>query len=222
MFDLHPLLPKEKLLDYVRDAQRQLGISSSEIGRHAGLNQPSISNLLNPASKNPRDMSYDEAYDIVQYLVSRVSLLPAGLKVGDLMTGNGDLVWANDDQTVSEVARVMFERGFSQMPVRDRETGSIRGVVTDLSILKALMGGVGNQVSSIDELRRMTLAEACLVESVLECPRNSLLLDATYLLLGYSAVLVSSGSEIVGILTRADLLKLVVASAYKVVESTMS
>jgi predicted transcriptional regulator len=208
VFDLHPLLPKEKLLDYVREAQRQLGVSSSEIGRHAGLNQPSMSNLLNPASKNPRELSYEEAYDIVQYLVSRVSLLPAGLKAGDIMTGHRALVWATGDQTLSEVARVMFERGFSQMPVRDKETGSIRGVVTDLSILKALMGGVGNEASSIDELRRMTLAESGLVESVLECPRNSLLLDAAYILRGYPAVLISSGSEIIGILTRSDLLKL--------------
>ena len=210
MMSFQPFLPKEKLLDYIRDAQRQLGISSSEIGRHAGLNQPSISNLLNPASRNPRDLSYDEACDIVQYLVSRISLLPPGLKVGDLMTGNRDLVWATGDQTLSEIGRVMFERGFSQMPVRDGGTGAIMGVITDLSILKAFMGRVGNKASSIDELHKMTLAEAGLVESVLECPGDSLLLDAAYILLGYPAVLVSSGAEVVGILTRADLLKLIV------------
>jgi predicted transcriptional regulator len=211
LVNLHPLLPKEKLLDYIRDAQRQLGISSAEIGRHAGLNQPSISNLLNPASKNPRDMSYEEAYDIVQYLVSRVSLLPAGLKAGDLMTGNGELMWATDDQTVSDVARVMFERGFSQMPVREGETQGIRGVVTDLSILKVLMRKGGDKVSTVSELGGMTLGEAGVIVSVLECPADSSLLEAANILLGYPAVLVSSGAEVVGILTRADLLKLIFA-----------
>ena len=202
--DFLPLLPKEKLLERIRGEQRRLGVSSTEIGHFLGYNQPTMSNMLNPDSKNPRDLSYEEAYDIVQYLLGRVSLLPRDLTVGDLMTGYGDLVWASANQKISEVCSVMLGRGFSQMPVRGEE--GPRGVVTDLSIIRVLMGGARG-ASSVDELGGLTVGEAGVVEDVLECPLGTPLLEGANLLLSYPAVFVSRGADIVGVFTRADLLK---------------
>jgi predicted transcriptional regulator len=212
MIELHPIMPKEKLLEAIRETQRHLGISSSEIGRSIGLQQSQSSNLLNQNSKNPRDLSYDDAYQILQYIYSKNSLIPPDLKAGDLMTGNCDLKWAYYDQTLAEVSDAMFRRGFSQMPVKDRSGFQRHSVVTDLSILKAFMRRNGNEAPSLEQLGKMTLSELNIAESLLEFPADSPLLEIANILLDYPAVLIYSKAEIIGILTRADLLKLLTAN----------
>ena len=203
MSDFTPLLPKEKLLEKINETRDKLGISGSEIGKFIYANQSTMSNLLNPSSKNPRNLSYEEAYDIVLYLTSKMSLIPRGLTVGDLMTGNGKLMWVTSDQTLGEISQLMYKMGFSQMPVKKGD--ATKGIVTDLSILRALMGGV---FGSLDEAGKLSLEKANVVESVFECPSDTTLLEAANMLLGYPAVFVSHGANIVGVLTRADLLKL--------------
>ncbi|MGD0804327.1 MAG: CBS domain-containing protein [Candidatus Bathyarchaeia archaeon] len=208
MVDFTPLLSKEKLLEQIRDAQREFGISSSEIGRGIGLSQSTMSNLLSPNSRNPRELSYTDAYDIIQFISTRVSLIRPRLSVSDIMTDSSGLEWAEDDQTLNEVSELMFTKGYSQMPVRGKKTLHFKGVVTDLSILRRLMrGGEGN--SSIDELGKLRLIEAGVVENVLKCPLDTSLREAANILLGYPAVLITSKEDqIIGILTRSDLLKL--------------
>lgn len=213
MVDFKFLIPKEKLLEQIRDAQQQFGISSSVIGRNIGLSQPTMSNLLNPKTRNPRDLSYDDAYAIIQYLTTRISLIPQSLRLSEIMTDANHLEWANSDQNLKEVSEFMFKKGFSQIPVRDAKTLQFIGVITELSILKRLMRSSGENTPSLDELGRMSIIEAGIVENVLKCPLGSSLREAANTLLGYPAILVTSkNDDVIGILTRSDLLKLFTCS----------
>ena len=123
------------------------------------------------------------------------------------MTGNGNLQWAYDDQTLAQVSKQMFENGYNQMPVRTRENPHPIGIVTDLSILKAIMGRGQNKANSIAQLAETTITKADVIESLLECPADSPLIEAANILTDYPAVLLTSKTDIIGILTRADLLK---------------
>jgi CBS domain-containing protein len=75
------------------------------------------------------------------------------------------------------------------------------------------MRSSGENTPSLDELGRMSIIEAGIVENVLKCPLGSSLREAANTLLGYPAILVTSkNDDVIGILTRSDLLKLFTCS----------
>ncbi len=204
MDELTPLIPEAKLAQLIRVKQSELGVSQRELEDRLDIPQSLISRAL----KEERGFRYDEAQRIVEYLLTKRTLIPWDRKAQDLAVIE-KLVWVYDDATVREVASEMLDKGFTQVPVKSREDGRWRGVVTDLSILRRMIPPSKIEMSSLDEFKDMIIKNAGIIESIADCPIDSTLgLVAQMLVHFYAILLTDDLGEVRGIITRADLLKL--------------
>jgi CBS domain-containing protein len=68
---------------------------------------------------------------------ARVGARLGGLRVGDAMVKN--VLTADPDQTISEVARLLVERGIHRLPVT--EDGALVGIITSLDLVRLIGEG---------------------------------------------------------------------------------
>ena len=128
MEELFPLIPEEKLAEIIDERMRELGVSQRSLEDELGIPQPLISRSL----KIGREFRYNEVQQIVSYLLLKRSLIPTNLKAIDYATKFDELVYAFDDEPVSGVAFELGKNGFSQIPIKNRDSGDWIGIVTDL------------------------------------------------------------------------------------------
>jgi len=199
---IEPIPPINSLKDEIRDAMEKLGVSQKEIGDLLGLTQSAVSKII----KGTRDMRYSEAEQIISYLLRRISILPYEAKVRDIAVKEDELEWAFMDDKLVDIAERMFKKGFSQMPVKDRESMKCCGVLTDLSILRLMLSS--SNLSSLRELAESNLSELGAIDDFSSLPPDEHLIEAARILLNKPAVLVEFRGEVTGIVTRADFIKL--------------
>lgn len=72
--------------------------------------------------------------DIVSKVVAE-NKIPSEIKVCDIMASN--LIVADEDDSVSQAAKMMHERGISRAPVVDRG-GRLKGIITTRDIVRVL------------------------------------------------------------------------------------
>ncbi len=206
MSDLSPLLPEKRLTELIDEKMRELGISQRELEEDVEIAQPLISRSL----RYSREFKYSEAQRIIEYLLSKRSFIPGDLRAIDYATAGEDLVYSYDDELVGEVVSKLRSNRFTQIPVRNRESGRWMGVVTEQGILKLLFSPVGRvKAKNCRQIVSMPVKESGLVEGILECPeRESLVMVAQMLIHYYAVLLTSDLGEVKGIVTRADILKL--------------
>jgi predicted transcriptional regulator len=202
--ELTPLIPEAKLAQLINEKLAELGVSQRELDDKLGIPQSLISRAL----KEKRGFRYEEAQKIIEYLLTKRALIPWDGRAQDLAVIE-KLVWVYDDATTGEVASLMFEKGFTQVPVKSREDGGWRGVVTDLSILRKMLPSSDVEAGSLTEFTHMRIGEAGVIESIIDCPMDSSLGVVAQILEHFYAVLLSDDlGEVKGIITRADILKL--------------
>jgi predicted transcriptional regulator len=202
--ELTPLIPEAKLAHLIRVKQSELGVSQRELEDRLDIPQSLISRAL----KEERGFRYDEAQRIVEYLLTKRTLIPWDRKAQDFAVIE-KLVWVYDDATVREVASMMLDMGFTQIPVKSREDGRWRGVVTDLSILNRMLPSSKIDKSSLLKFKDTMIKVAGIIEGIADCPIDSTLGMVAQMLVHFYAILLTDDlGEVRGIITRADLLKL--------------
>lgn len=208
MDEMSPLIPEKRLIELIGEKMRQLGISQRELENDLDIAQPLISRSL----RFTRDFKYDEAQRIISYLLLKRSLIPYDLKAIEYATTGEELVFAYDDESVGELVVKMKELGFSQIPIKDRSNDKWIGVVTDLGILKMLLPS--SKVSVVKDRAKigsMLIRDSGLIEGIVDCPDDESLIVVAQMLIHFYAILLRSDiGEVRGIITRADLLKLIV------------
>jgi len=113
-------------------------------------------------------------------------------KCGDIMTRG--VLFAKPDESVLEVSEVMVKGAVSQLPVLDR--GKIIGTITEEGIVRNLRSDLASEkVRNVMDPPLPTVSE----EMGLDFVRS--LLEKS------QGVIINRGREIVGIITRSDLLK---------------
>jgi predicted transcriptional regulator len=202
--ELTPLIPEAKLAQLIRAKQSELGVSQRELENRLDIPQSLISRAL----KEERGFRYDEAQRIVEYLLTKRTLIPWDRKAQDLAIIE-KLVWIYDDATVGEISSTMLNKGFTQIPVKRREDERWRGVVTDLSILRMMLPSSKIEASSLVEFKDTMIRDAGIIEGIADCPIDSTLGFVAQMLVHFYAILLTDDlGEVKGIITRADLLKL--------------
>jgi predicted transcriptional regulator len=196
---IEPMKPKEIFLDDIREKMRELGISQADLAEFLSLHQPEISKTLS----GRRRLLYNEAEHIVSYIFGKMSLIPPESIANEKATSEGELEWAYSDETLGDVAKRMFCKGFSQLPVMDRASNEFTGVISELSIIRKMM----RPDRSLEEWREAKIKEAGVVESYIRFSPNTPTHEVAQLLLSYPAILLEEKLQITGIITRADLLK---------------
>ncbi|MEM2902463.1 MAG: CBS domain-containing protein [Candidatus Bathyarchaeia archaeon] len=183
------------MLPELRDIEkrrRALGLTQKDLARYAGVSQSFIAKI----ESGRISPSYEKTKAIFDVLTSLER--KREIKASEIM--NDRIVGVSKDRPVSEAAKLMSETGYSQLPVFD--DGNVVGSITEKTIINGMM-----RVKDPAELSQIR------VEKIMDdaFPRidESTPMDAISYLLQYSpAVLVTKKGKVVGIITKADLLKI--------------
>ncbi len=194
--------PKEILLKILRDGLDEANISQRQLEKELGDDQSNISKKL----RGERPIRIEEVTFISSLILERLASLPSE-PVKHWYTPPEELVKASSSDKVSYAANKMAEEDFTQLPVIDE--GKYLGVVSDYSILKrTLSPNTQSKGNWLNELKEMTLKQADVIEQAPIYSSEDHIAEIAQALMFHYAVLISHGSQY-GIITRADLLKIV-------------
>jgi predicted transcriptional regulator len=180
-------------LEDIERRRRRLGINQRQLAKLAGVSQSLIAKI-EAGQINPSYRKTKQIFDILEVLERRIEY-----KAKDIY--HRGVVGVGKDDPVAKATRIMHESGYSQLPVFDGDR--VVGGITEKTILDSTIKGI-----SIDKLSKMRVGEVMgepfpSVDELAPLPAISALLQ-------YSpAVLVTKMGKIVGIVTKADLLKVV-------------
>jgi len=203
---LTPILHKEQVIEIVRIMMDELQITGIELAKAIGITPTGVSKVF----KGDRDLSYEEVRKMINYVVGRSSVIPPKEGVRKYAITFENLNWASEEELLRDVAERMFTNGFSQLPVR-RNSGEFHGIVSEGTILKKILHPEvkGRKIVSLDELGSTKIRDAGVIEELPKYPSNSKMIEISQVLVNYYAVLLTSEEKINGIVTRADILKLI-------------
>jgi predicted transcriptional regulator len=183
------MLPSLKEIELKR---KSLGLNQKQLAKLAGVSQSFIAKIES-GKINP---SYEKAkmiFDILESLERQREV-----KVEQIM--HKEVAGVDKKDSVAKAARLMSETGYSQLPVFNEEK-KVVGSVTEKTILDQI-------VKSKDPKELSNLPVEEIMENAFPTIDEKSPIEAASFLLQYSpAVLVVSKGEVVGIVTKADLLK---------------
>ncbi len=184
-------------IEELRKMRKSLGISQKELARISGVSQSYIARL----EKGEINPAYDKVRKIFEYLNSSGNRArEIDIKAELIMTK--DVVTCEMNDSIISALNKMRERGFSQIPVTTSDRRII-GTITESDINDMLIKG-----TSIDSLKHLIVRKV--MGGVLPQLDRESPISMIYPLLKYSnAVLIVDGTELRGIITKADVLKAV-------------
>ena len=184
-------------IEELRKMRKNLGISQKELARASGVSQSYIARL-EKGSINP---AYDKIRKIFDYLNrSGQRAKNMDLTVESIMTKN--LITCYPTDSIMSALNIMRQKGYSQLPVITHD-GKTVGTITESDVNDMLIKG-----TSIESLKNLLVRKV--MGSTLPQVDKSSPVSMIYPMLKYSsAVLVTDGGELKGIVSKADILKAV-------------
>jgi predicted transcriptional regulator len=173
----------------VRKRRLALGIPLGELARAIGRSDATLSRI----ERGQIRPSYELVQRMLAYLETQEGLAAPRLTVGELM--NRSLVTVESSAPLATAAQRMDGGAFSQLPVVDE--GRVVGALSEGALLRAL---------ARPNARRLRVREV--QEAAYPVVDGAFPADLLPPVLGrYSAVLVAERGALVGIVTKADLIR---------------
>lgn len=179
-------------LEDIAKRRRQLGLKQSELAKMAGVSQSLIAKLEAGA--------IDSSYTKVRTIFDVLERLEFKTKIQAEKILHNEVFSVQKSAPISEVVRMMKEHGYSQIPVFDGKQSV--GSISERAILRQILSG--KDLEDISRLPTKDIMEEAFPQINEDAPLSLI----TSLLQSYSAVLVCRKGEIVGIITKADLLRM--------------
>ena len=179
-------------LKNLKKMRKNSGLSQTELARMCGVSQSFIARLESGRSDPP----YSKIKNIHETLSRRCN--------GNIMTKAGDvmnrkIISIEQSRRVREAAVLMKKKNISQLPVI--ENGIPTGSISERTIVEKIAAGGINDISKINVSEIM--------EETFPIMDQSISIDIISMVLEYqNAVLVSKKGRLVGIVTKADIIKL--------------
>jgi len=172
------------------------GATLKKLRNEAGLTQRQLAELVGVSQAHIAKIEKENVDPRLSTVNKILHVLTQGegKKCSDVMTGR--VISAKPSDTVLKVSQIMMKNAISQLPVMDG--GKVIGTVTEEGIVR-------NLSSTISEER---------IEKIMQAPLPSVPEDTCIsmikpLLEDHYGVLVIRKGDVVGIITRSDLLKVV-------------
>ena len=186
---LKVMLPE---LEELSKKRRQLGLKQAELAKLAGVSQSLIAKL--------EAGTIDSAYTKVKTIFDVLNHLETKTKIQEQKVVPNEVIGIQKDEPLSKVVILMKEHGFSQIPVFEgkRSVGSI----SEKTILRQILAG--KDLSQISKLATEEIMEEAFPQVGEDAPLTLI----SNLLQTYQAVLVTKKGNVLGIITKADLLRM--------------
>ncbi len=168
-----------------KQARKRLGLTQSELASRAGVSQ----SLIAKVEAGRLDPTYTNARRIIEVLESLSHKKEA--KAADIMTRK--IVSVSPDEGISEAIEKMRKFKISQLPVVHE--GRSVGLVSESTLLQALLDKKGRKIRNIMEDSPPVVSE------------NTALSAVSDLLKFFPVVLISKDGELVGLITKSDILE---------------
>ena len=179
-------------LQDIAKRRRQLGLKQTELAKAAGVSQSLIAKL----EAGTIDSSYTKVkaiFDVLEHLEFKTKVQAEKIR-------HNEVVSVQKNDSVSKVVNMMKEYGYSQIPVFEGKQSV--GSVSEKAILRQILAG-----KDLEEISRLPTGEI-MEEAFPQINEDAPLSLITSLLQTYSAVLVSKKGTVIGIITKADLLRM--------------
>ena len=180
-------------IEEIAKKRRQLGLKQAELAKLAGVSQSLIAKL--------ESGKIDSSYTKVKTIFDVLERLEAKTKIQEEKIVPNEVISIQKDEPLAKVVRLMKDHGYSQIPVFNGKQSV--GSITEKTILRQILAG--KDLAHISKLPTEDIMEEAFPQVSEEAPLSLI----SSLLQTYSAVLVSKKGNVIGIITKADLLRMV-------------
>jgi predicted transcriptional regulator len=180
-------------LEEIAKKRRSLGLKQAELAKLAGVSQSLVAKL--------ESGRIDSSYTKVKMIFDVLDRLEAKTKIQEEKVVPNKVIGIQKDEPVSKVVRLMKDHGYSQIPVFNGKQSV--GSVSEKTILRQILAG--RDLAQISKLPTEQIMEEAFPQVSEDAPLSLI----SSLLQTYSAVLVARKGEVVGIITKADLLRII-------------
>jgi predicted transcriptional regulator len=180
-------------LEDIAKKRRQLGLKQTELAKLAGVSQSLIAKL--------ESGKIDSSYTKVKTIFDVLDRLEAKIKIQEQKISPNKAISVQKDDPLANVVQLMKEHGYSQIPVFNKKQSV--GSISEKTILRQILEG--KDLAQISKLPAEEVMDDAFPQVSADAPLSLI----SNLLQTYSAVLVAKKGTVVGILTKADLLRIV-------------
>src|SRR5271169_1126235 len=180
-------------LDDIAKRRRQLGLKQSELAKMAGVSQSLIAKL--------EAGTIDSSYTKVKTIFDVIERLEFKTKAQADKVLSKNVVIVQKNEPISKVVKLMQEHGYSQIPVFEGKHSV--GSISEKAILRQIMAG-----KDLEEISKLP-TEEIMEEAFPQINEDAPLALISSLLQTYSGVLVVKKGVVIGIITKADLLRMI-------------
>lgn len=181
-------------LGEIAKKRKMLNLTQKRLAKLAGVSQSFIAKI--------ESRKIDPSYTRVKAIFDALEQLETSINYSAKQILHKEVVGIQKEDTVSKAVRLMMEHGYSQLPVFDGE--HVVGCISEKTILNQV--AAGRDLSQISKIS----VEEIMEESLPQLDENAPLPLVSSLLQVYSAVLVTKKGKVIGIITKADLFKVIV------------
>jgi len=179
-------------IDEISKKRKMLGLTQTELAKLAGVSQSLIAKL--------ESGRIDPSYTKVKTIFDVINKLELKNKIKADRINYNKVVSVQEKQLVSEAVALMKKYGYSQLPVLNKR--QVVGSISEKTILSQILAG-----NFLDQISKLPIKEV-MEESLPQVNEDAPLSLISSLLQVYPAVLISTKGNVVGIITKADFLKL--------------
>ena len=174
----------------IKELRKRNSLTQNQLAKRAGVSQSLIAKI--------ESGRIDPTYSKVQKIFEALSSLENKNEVDISQIMNKKIIPALPKEDVHSVIKKMQKYEISQMPVLDGDKPI--GLVTDTNLLK--------KIAEVDDPSK--LSSIHIKEVMEDCPpivtKNATLKVVQSLLLHYPVVLVTEAGQLIGLITKADIL----------------
>jgi predicted transcriptional regulator len=179
-------------LEEIAKKRRQLGLKQAELAKLAGVSQSLVAKL--------ESGKIDSSYTKVKTIFDVLDRLEAKTKIQEEKVVPNEVISIQKDEPLAKVVRLMKDHGYSQIPVFDGKQSV--GSISEKTILRQILAG--KDLAQISRLATGDIMEEAFPQVSEDAPLSLI----SSLLQTYSAVLMAKKGSVVGIITKADLLRI--------------
>ena len=178
----------------IKKIRKSLEITQAQLAAESGISQSTIAKI----EKGTISASYVTVVKLFETLDDMRINERKDVYASDV--ASKEIVSIQSTMTVRDASELMKSTGYSQLPVLDGETTF--GIISERGIFELVRKGM-----TMEELSRKPI-NRIMEESYPVVTENTPIRTVTTLMTNFNAVLVARKGKIVGVITNADLLKL--------------